>query len=344
MSGAGGRIAVVGTGANGAAIAADLARAGRDVTLIDQWPENVAAIRAGGIEVRLPDEDFTVEARAFNLCDVATMREPFDIVLVLVKAYDTRWAVQLIEPLLSPDGLVIGVQNGMTMDAIAHVVGPERTLGCVIECGGAMWTPGIVERDTPPTEAWFAIGPYDDRTQGREGEGVDALRYSGTVEIYPNIRAAKWMKLVVNSAEIAPSAVLDLSLMEAIETPGVRDFMLETGVEAITVLRQASIEIVPIFGLPDLDSSDARGFLAKLVDAVAYGFAQPHTKVATLQDWMKGRRSEVNDINGAIVRLGQDVGHPTPYNQRALDIATRIESGELKPAPSNIDALLAPIG
>jgi 2-dehydropantoate 2-reductase len=338
------RIAVVGTGANGAAIAADLARAGRDVTLIDQWPENVAAIRASGIDVRLPDERFNVAAPTFNLCDVATMRRPFDVVLVLVKTYDTRWAVQLIEPLVAPSGLVIGAQNGMTMDVVADVVGAERTLGCVIETGGAMWEPGVVERDTPPSKAWFAIGAFDHRTVGRENEGVDVLRHSGTVEVYADIRAAKWMKLVVNAAEVAPSAVLDLSLKDAIETPGVRDFMLEVGCEAISVLRRASIDIIPILGLPDLDPDDPRGFVAKLLDSIIYGFAQPHSKVTVLQDWMKGRRSEVDDMNGVVVRKGQEMGHPTPYNRRALDVALRIERGELAPDRSNLDALLAPLG
>jgi 2-dehydropantoate 2-reductase len=336
------KIAVVGTGANGAAIAADLARAGRDVTLIDQWPENVAAIRADGIDVRLRNERYVVKARALNLCDVATLREPFDVILLGVKSYDTTWATHLVAPLLAEDGLAIGVQNGMTMDAIANVVGPERTLGCVIECGGAMYTPGIVERDTPHDKAWFAIGAYDERTRGREPEGVDVLRHSGRVEIYEDIRAAKWMKIVVNAAEIAPSAVLDLSLVDAIETPGMRDFMLETGCEAISVLRRANIEIIPIFGLPDLDPNDARSFLGKLLDAVIYSYAQPFSKVTSLQDWMKGRRSEIDDMNGPIVRLGSELGHPTPYNSRALDIAMRIERGELEPHRSNLASLLAP--
>jgi ketopantoate reductase len=91
------KIAVVGTGANGAAIAADLVRGGLDVTLIDQWPENVAAIRERGIDVRMPEEQFRVPARVFNLCEVATLRERFDVILLLVKAYDTRWAAQLTD-------------------------------------------------------------------------------------------------------------------------------------------------------------------------------------------------------------------------------------------------------
>jgi 2-dehydropantoate 2-reductase len=194
------RIAVVGAGANGAANAADLARAGRDLTVIEQWPENVAALRERGIDVRMPSESFVVPVRAFNFCDVATLRETFDIVLIMVKAYDTKWATWLIEPLLAPDGVAVGVQNGMTLDDIAGVVGIERTVGCVIEQGSAMFDPGIVLRATPPSKAWYAVGATDPRNEHCVDRVVDVLRHSGTVEVVPDIRAAKWMKLVVNTA------------------------------------------------------------------------------------------------------------------------------------------------
>ena len=77
------RIAVLGTGANGAAIGADLALAGLDVFLIDQWPENVTAMRERGVRVEMPEQTLTVSVRAFNLCDVCTFREPFDVVLIV---------------------------------------------------------------------------------------------------------------------------------------------------------------------------------------------------------------------------------------------------------------------
>ena len=123
------KIAVLGTGANGASIGADLTRAGLDVTFIDQWPAHVEAMRKDGIRIEMPDETTVTPVRAFHLCEVATLREPFDVVIIVVKAYDTRWACELIKPVVKPDGLVVGVQNGMTMDDVASIVGPERALG-----------------------------------------------------------------------------------------------------------------------------------------------------------------------------------------------------------------------
>ena len=111
----------------------DLTKAGHDVVLIDQWPENVEAMRRRGARIEMPDETLEVPVRAYNICDVCTFADRFDIVLLVVKAYDTRWASHLIAPYLKPDGLLAGVQNGMTTDIIAEVVGPQRTIGCVIE-------------------------------------------------------------------------------------------------------------------------------------------------------------------------------------------------------------------
>jgi 2-dehydropantoate 2-reductase len=169
---------------------------------------------------------------------------------------------------------------------------------------------------------------------------MNILRHSGTVEVYPDIRAAKWMKLVVNAAEVAPSAILNLSLSEAIESLGVRSSMTKVGCEALSVVQKAPIALVPIFGLPNLDPACGRRFIEALLDSVAYHFVQPGSKTAVLQDWIKGRRSEVDDMNGAIVRKGAEISHPTPFNSHVLEIALRVERGELTPGIENLDRLL----
>ena len=156
------RIAVVGTGANGASIGADLTRAGHDVTFIEQWPAHVEAMRTNGIRVQMPHETITTRVKVHHLCEVAMLRQPFDLVFVLVKAYDTRWACELIKPLVKQDGLVVGLQNGMTLDDMADIMEPHRTLASVIEVASNMFEPGITNRQTPPSASWFALGSFDD--------------------------------------------------------------------------------------------------------------------------------------------------------------------------------------
>src|ERR1700729_2898686 len=179
------RIAVVGTGANGAAIAADMTNAGFDVTCIEQWPAHVEAIRARGVTVRSPqgDEEVT-RLKVHHLCEVAEIQRPFDLVYLVTKAYDARWHSELIESVLAPDGLAVGLQNGMTLDDMADVLGPGRTFASAIEIAGNCFDPGVVERQTPREGTWFALGPYDERSPfDRVEELAVPLRRAGAVEV-----------------------------------------------------------------------------------------------------------------------------------------------------------------
>lgn len=332
------RIAFVGTGAQGAGIGADLIRAGLNVTFVEQWPAHVEAMRSNGIEVRLPLETQLTPVTALHLCEVATLREPFDIVFVLVKAYDTRWAVELIKPLLAVDGLVVGLQNGMTLDDIASIVGPERTIGAVIEMASNMFEPGIVTRQNAPANSWFAVGGIDARAQARAHEVQQVLSHAGTVEISDDIRSSKWMKLVANAGELVPSAILDLALADAVAVPGVHDFMIECGKEAARAAVANGNALVPIFGLTDI--GDPERYAELLLGEVLDKYSLPDTRTTVLQDWMKGRRAEVDAVNGLVVEVLAGIGENAPYNAHTVAIARRIESGELRQSPDNLELLL----
>jgi 2-dehydropantoate 2-reductase len=338
------KIAVLGAGANGASIGADLTRAGHDVVLIDQWPEHVQAMRANGLTIEMPDETLHLPVRAYHLCDIATFTEPFDIVLLLVKAYDTRWACHLIAPYLTPDGLLAGVQNGMTADIVAEVVGPERTMGCVIEVSSMMFDPGVVQRHSGPSRSWFAVGGVDPTTAGRAAEVADLLRHSGAVEIVDDIRAAKWMKLVSNATTLVTTALLGVPMLEAVALPGMRELMLRSGQEALDTGAALGHQVLPIFGLTDADVRRSNRLVETLLDFLLEGFVLPHTKTTVLQDWMKGRHSEVDDINGLVVAEAARHGGAAPVNAAIAEIARRIERGELEPDPANLDLLRALTG
>ena len=334
------RVAVLGTGANGAAIAADLVRAGHDVTLIEQWPAHVEAMRADGLRIEMPDETLQVDVRAHHLCDVATFTEPFDVALILVKAYDAVWASHLIAPHVAADGLVVGVQNGMTADAIASVVGPQRSLGCVIECSSAMFDPGVVQRHTPPARSWFAVGALDGAAAGREQEIAGLLRHSGTVAVVDDIRSAKWMKLVSNCTTLVTTAILGLPMLGALQTPGMRELMLRCGQEALDAGLALGRRPLPIFGLTASDIADTGALVETMLDALYAGFVLPHTTTTILQDWQKGRHSEVDDLNGLAAAERARQGGAAPANAAVVELARRIEHHELDPQASNLALLL----
>jgi 2-dehydropantoate 2-reductase len=332
------RIAVLGAGANGASIGADLIAAGLDVALIEQWPAHVERMRAEGLRIEMPERTLEVPVRAHHLCEVAELREPFDVVLVLVKAYDTRWACELIKPLVAPDGLVAGVQNGMTTEAIADVVGPGRAVGCVIEIAAKLAAPAWVERHSPPPRSWFAVGSPGGAAEGREFEVAELLGHSGEVEVVEDIGSAKWMKLISNATGLVTTAILGGPILTALKHEGMRDFMVATGQEALAAGLARGHSVTPIFGLGQDDVDDPGGLVERMIDKVASDFVGPTTTSTVFHDWDNGRRSEVDEINGLVVaELGAAAA---PANAAVVEVAHRIEAGELGPGPENYALLI----
>ena len=330
------KIAVIGTGANGSCVAADMIEAGHDVTLIDQWPEHVEAMRAGGLAIEMPERTLKVDVKAHHLCDVCTFSDRFDLVFIVVKAYDTRWTAELIAPYLADDGLAIGLQNAMTVDDVVAAVGAQRTIGCVVELSSEIFTPGQVKRNTPPDHTWFGLGSIDASTAGREAEVEPYLKAAGRVAIQPNIVSAKWMKLIVNAMTMGPRALTGLRAMEAMELPGMRDIALAAGEEALAAGQAQGFTVEPIFGLAREDVEGTNRLLELLLDKIINDVG-PAARDAVLHDHLKGRRSEVDEINGRVADVCAESGRPAPVNAAVAEVTRRIQAGEIAPDPANLD-------
>jgi 2-dehydropantoate 2-reductase len=334
------KIAVLGTGANGSCTAADLIKAGFDVTLIDQWPAHVEVMRRNGLHISLADEELHVPVRALHLCDVATLHEKLDIVFLLTKAYDARWPAELIRPHLADDGLLIAMQNAMTAEIVADVVGVSHTLGCVLEMSSEIFHPGIVRRNTSRKSTWFGIGSLDPSTRGREEEVQAILGHVGQCDILEDVLSGKWMKLIVNSMCLASFALVGLRMSEARELPGMRDVVVRLGTEALEVGQRLGYRPEPIFGLKPEEIESTNRFVELMFDKLAADVGARSLRNCTLQDHMKGRKSETDLINGLVVEQGARFGIAAPANKAIVDLTHRIERGELKPDPKNLDLIV----
>ena len=335
------KIAVLGTGANGSCIAADLVQAGLDVTLIDQWPAHVEAMKRDGLRVSAPDGEIHVQVDAQHLCDLASLNRIFDYVLIVVKAFDTRWTAELIKPYLAEDAIVVGAQNGMTADDIAQIVGSQRTIGCIVELASELFEPGQVKRSITHAKTWFGLGALDPSMAARVPEIEAIMHHVGRVSITENVRAAKWMKLIVNS--MLPGSMLGLNNSEAIKLPGMREFMLRCGEEALRAGQLQGHTIEPIFGLTRADIEGSNRLLELLLDKIVKDVGTSSIDMVR-QDHMKGRRSEIDLINGAAVAENAKRGYPAPANGIVVEITRRIRAGELKPDPSNWELAQAMMG
>jgi 2-dehydropantoate 2-reductase len=310
--------------------------AGHDVTFIDQWPDNIYAIRREGVTVIEPDGVTSRTVRvgeALLLHEVATLTHRFDIVYLITKAYDAPWATRLIAPYVADDGLLVGVQNGMTYQTIAEAVGRHRAAGAVIELGAAMFNPGVVERTTVSGRGWFAIGsPGGAVPTSTIEQAAAVLRAAGVVEVVDDILRSKWMKLSVNVAELVTSALLDIPMAGLWDEPAIHAICVEAGREAIEAGIAAGLPPKAIMGLTEADAADLDPgeYVAKMLSQVLGKYSTGATLTTVLQDWMKGRHSEYDEINGEVSRVGAEHGIPTPVNDRIVDLARAVESGDLK--------------
>lgn len=335
------RIAVVGTGAVGASVAADLVRAGLDVRLIDQWPAHVEAMRADGLTVDTLGDVQVTQVRAHHLCEVAELREPFDLVFTSVKTYDTRWVAELMRPLMRPDSVLVGLQNGMTIDQVAATLGADRTIGCAMGIAANLREPGFVRRQVATADTWFSIGTLSGERTARLDDVAAVLAHAAQIEVTDDIRSAKWMKLIANIPEMLPSALLGIPLLEAATMPGVRPVMDAMSREAYALAIDLGITMRPSLGIAAADVPDGDQYSLDLLDRVLSHFSQPDTRVAVLQDWEKGRRAELDAFSGYIVDRRAELGGRAPVNEAVLRVAERVERGELVPAPANAGLLIA---
>jgi 2-dehydropantoate 2-reductase len=333
------RVALLGTGAIGSSVAADLAKSGRDVTIVDQWPAHVEAIKAQGLRVVMSDDDFTVRVPARHLCDLAASNDTFDLVMLAAKSYDTRWLTEFVKPYLAPDGVMVGLQNGMNDEAIASIVGIERTLGCVVELSAEVFTPGLVQRNTTRQSTWFGFGELDGTYTPRLREIEAMMGCTAKISLTPNITGAKWTKLVNSSMILSVFGMLGLQSWQATDIPEVFRLCIRVGKETIAVGAASGLEIEPIFGFTAeqlLGSTDET--VEKLLRAVL-GHLGPNARKArgvVLQDYLKGRRTEVESLTGVVVEAGRKAGVPTPANAAVLEVNRMIREGRLQPAPTNI--------
>ena len=338
------KIAVLGAGANGSSIGADLTKAGLDVTIIDQWPAHVEAMKKNGLDITMPDEHLQIRVKAWHLCELAEHVPAFDIVFLVAKSYDTHWLTQLIEPYLKEKGVFVGLQNSMNNQIIADVVGIERTLGAVVELSSALFTPGIVQRNTTRAGTWFGLGELDNSISPRLNLIQSIIQNVANVELCQNIESAKWTKLICTSMTSAPIALTGLKNHDARDLPGMFEIAVRLGKETLAVGKALGYEMQPIFGLSSEEmSGNSDDILIKIMKTLSKHVG-PNSVTAAVHDHIKGRKSETMNINGLVAKKGKELGIPVPCNSAVTELDQLITKGKLTMGESNLDLLKSMIG
>jgi 2-dehydropantoate 2-reductase len=336
------RIAIVGAGAIGCVVGGLLTRAGHDVTLIDQWPEHVETMKAKGLRLSGTCGDHVVPVKAMHVHEASLIDEPFEAAFVAVKGYDTEWATQLAVRHLTPDGVVVDFQNGVNDERVAAVAGRHRTLGCVITIGAGLYEPGHAMR-TDRGAVGFRIGELDGRETGRARRLAEVLSAVAPAKVTTNLIGERWSKLTVNCMANPLSALSGLGSAEVRSAPGIRRVGIHVAAEVILVGRARGVEVEPIYGIIAqrfVDAAEGRGLAdveRDLAESVKFlGGGRP----SMLQDVMRGRRTEIAELNGYVSDQGRKAGVPTPFNDAIVGLVRSHGVGRLKPDPRNLEPLL----
>ena len=355
------RIAFIGAGAIGGYVGGQLARNGHDVTLIDPWPAHIEAIRANGLEITgiTADERCVVKPNTMHLTEVQSLskQKPVDIAFVSVKSYDTEWATMLINAYLAADGYVVSLQNCINEERIAGIVGWGKTLGCIAaRLAADLYEPGKILRTSPKGSdvngnTVFYVGEVHGRPTRRVQELANMLGAIDTVTLTPNLWEERWAKLCVNAMRNGASAATGLSGIDRDRHDAVRRFCIRLGGEAVRIGQAQGYELGYIgFLNPErlaLASEGDRIALAEIEAVMVAGTNDGKSELqrpSMGQDMLKGRRTEIDYINGFVVQKGREVGKAAAANAFLTGLVRQVERGEIPARPENLTGPEAWVG
>jgi 2-dehydropantoate 2-reductase len=298
-------IAIIGAGALGGSYGAALARAGHAVTFFDVNAAHVAAMAAGGLKVSGVFGDTLAHGVATT--EPAAI-PPADVAIVLADTNATGPAARVAAGCLKPDGFAITIQNGIgNVEALIEAAGPGKVCGGSTMNSAAFIAPGHVAHTNL---GLTTIGELDGRMTPRIGRLAEAMQAAGLpAKVTDNIMGTIWSKFILNCAINPLTAIMGLRAGEILRSPHAGRLMGQVVDEALAVVRAKGIV------LPD---PDIRTYVLE------HGFRR-YNKPSMMQHVEQGRRTEIEALNGALVREAQALGIATPVNETIWRIVSGID-------------------
>jgi 2-dehydropantoate 2-reductase len=293
------KIAVMGAGAVGCYYGGMLARAGHNVVLIGR-PQHVEAIERQGLRLETQNSDERIRVSAST---EASAMQGAQLVLFCVKSTDTESGAAAIKPYLAPDALVLSLQNGVDNAERLRALLPQEVIAAAVYIGVEMAGPGHVRHHGRGELVIEPSKASDDVARALIAAGVQT-------EISDNVRGALWAKLILNCAYNALSAITQLPYGRLVKGEGITAVMRNVVDECVAVARADDVTI----------PGDVDAAVRKIAETV------PGQYSSTAQDLARGKRSEIDHLNGLIVRRGEMLGVATPANRLLYAIVKLIES------------------
>jgi len=301
------KIVVVGAGAMGCLFSAFLSRSKEELWLLDKNKDKAARINENGIS--LEGVSGTWQAKVKTTANIEDIGKS-DLILLCVKSFHTKQAVEQIKPLLGQNTRILTLQNGMgNIEIISELAGEERVIGGVTSEGATLLDTGRIRH---AGRGETIIGMIAGKTPV-EMRGIREVfnRCGFETKMTRDIKGLIWSKLIINAGINALTAITGLPNGRLTEFEGTKRILRDAVTEATRIAKRKRVKL--LYDDP----------LAK-VEAVCEGTAANLSSM--LQDVLRKKRTEIDYINGVVVRLGQELGIPVPANKFLVDLVKTIES------------------
>ena len=339
------RIVIIGAGAVGGVIAAYLSNLNYNIQLVCKHREILESIQNNGLRINGIQEPIICYPE--TVVDFSQITDKPDIIFLATKANEIKELVQNIVPFLKNDTAVVSLQNGVCEDSIAEIVGPDRTVGCVVGWGATMSGPGRIELTS---NGEFIIGELDGEVTHRLLIIKSVLEKVFKVKITSNIYGALFSKLIINSCINTLGAISGLYLGDLLNLNVARSIFLQVLTEGVQVAKTSQIKLEKIGGKIDLykfalkpkeiSNNFSLSLLMKHLMIQVIGLKYRRIKSSSLQSLQRGKPTEVDYLNGYIIKKAQQYNIPVPVNQKLVDIVKQIEAGKMKIDRENLFQVL----
>ena len=329
------RYAIYGAGSLGTILGAFITKNGCEIDLINRNRAHVDALNEKGARIT-GTVDITVPVRAIT---PDMMEGRYDVILLMTKQLQNAEVVTMLASYLTENGVIVTLQNGLPEPGIAEIVGPEHTMGCVVEWGATLTAPGVCSLTSEPDSLSFHMGRMKGISEEQFNMVKKLLELMCPVHEEKNLLGARWSKLLINATFSGLGTVVGGLFGDVSEKPDARKVAVRCMKECIDVGHAAGVTFAPVQGKNIVSLFYYRNSLKRSFATFLLPFAmKKHRDIepSMLQDLKNGKPCEVDAINGMVCRFGRKCNVPTPINDRIVSVIKAIQAGELEAQESNI--------
>jgi len=331
------KVAIYGCGAMGTVLGAYLAKNGQEVEMIDSYLDHVNAMNEKGAQI-IGCAEFTVPVKAIT---PDKMEGIYDVVFLFTKQTANLEALPHLKKHLGSESIVCTLQNGVPEYSVSEYVGSDRTVGGTVLWGATFISPGISEvtQDVSSGDILFDIGEINGQITERIKKVAAVLEHMGPVTIVDNLMGARWSKLIYNSCMSGMSAATGSVFGDVLDNPKASACLSYIAKEIVDICEKTGIKFEPSMGMDMRDFGKVSTNKEFELSQKCFNefYADKRTaKASMLQDLEKGKKTEVDMINGLVVEQGKKYGIKTPFNDTVVKIIKGIENNELPLSMDNL--------